>query len=43
MNISEEDIPGLVAFLELLNDVPDDDFRNLIRGVRLLDTSGDIE
>ncbi|MFP6671011.1 MAG: c-type cytochrome [Pirellulaceae bacterium] len=43
MNIREEDVAGLVAFLELLNDVPDEDFRNLILDVTLLDTSGDIE
>ena len=43
MNISEEDVPGLVAFLDLLNDVPDEDFRKLILDVTLLDTSGDIE
>jgi len=43
MNISEEDVPGLVAFLKLLNDVPDKDYRDLIVGVTLLDTSGDIE
>lgn len=43
MNISEEDVAGLVAFIELLNDVPDDDFRNLILDATLLDTSGDIE
>ncbi len=43
MNINEEDVAGLVAFLELLNDVPDDQFRKLILDVTLLDTSGDIE
>jgi hypothetical protein len=43
MNINEEDIASLVAFLDLLNDVPDADFRNLILDVTLLDTSGDIE
>lgn len=43
MNISEEDVPGLVAFLDLLNDVPDEQFRKLILDVTLLDTSGDIE
>ena len=36
-------LAGLVAFIELLNDVPDEDFRNLILEARLLDTSGDIE
>ena len=43
MNLSEEDVAGLVAFIELLNDVPDEDFRSLILGATLLDTSGDIE
>lgn len=43
MNISEDDVAGLVAFLDLLNDVPDEDFRDLILDVTLLDTSGDIE
>jgi hypothetical protein len=43
MNITEEDVSGLVAFLDLLNDVPDEDFRKLILDVKLLDTSGDIE
>ena len=43
MKISEQDVAGLVAFIELLNDVPDEDFRNLILEARLLDTSGDIE
>jgi len=36
-------VAGLVAFIELLNDVPDEDFRNLILNATLLDTSGDIE
>lgn len=43
MNISKKDVPGLVAFLGLLNDVPDKDFRDLILKVKILDTSGDIE
>ena len=43
MNISKKDVPGLVAFLGLLNDVPDKDFRGLILNAKLLDTSGDIE
>ena len=43
MNISKKDVPGLMAFLELLNDVPDKDFRGLILNAKLLDTSGDIE
>ena len=43
MDISNKDVPGLVAFLNLLNDVPDSDFRNLILEAKLLDTSKDIE
>lgn len=43
MKINEEDVAGLVAFLDLLNDVPDEEFRKLILDVTLLDTSGDIE
>ena len=43
MNISKKDVPGLAAFLGLLNDVPDKDFRGLILNAKLLDTSGDIE
>ena len=39
MKLSERDIPGLVAFLKLLEDVPDDRFRNLILGAKVLDTS----
>ena len=42
MSLDEEDVAGLVAFIELLNDVPDEDFRNLILNATLLDTSGDI-
>lgn len=43
MEISSKDIPGLVAFLNLLNDVSDSDFRKLILNAELLDTSKDIE
>ena len=43
MHISKEDVPGLVAFLNLLNDVPDTDFRGLILNAKVLDTSEDIE
>ena len=39
MKLSERDIPGLVAFLKLLEDVPDDRFRKLILGAKVLDTS----
>ena len=43
MNISKKDVPGLVAFLNLLNDVPDSEFRSLILKAKLLDTSEDIK
>jgi outer membrane protein assembly factor BamB/N-acetylneuraminic acid mutarotase len=43
MNISKQDVPGLVAFLNLLNDVSDLEFRKLILNAKLLDTSQDIE
>ena len=43
MNITEKDVPGLVAFITLLNDVPDSRFRHLILEATVLDTSGDIE
>ena len=43
INISKQDIPRLAAFLKLLNDVSDKDFRNLILKAKLLDTSKDIE
>ncbi len=43
MDVSQEDVPGLVAFLNLLNDVPDSDFRGLILNAKTLDTSEDIE
>ena len=39
MNITQEDIPGLVAFLNLLNDGPESGFRDLILKAELLDTS----
>ena len=39
MKLSERDIPGLVAFLKLLEDVPDDRFRKLILEAKVLDTS----
>ncbi len=39
MKLSERDIPGLVAFLKLLEDVPNDRFRKLILGAKVLDTS----
>ncbi len=43
MHISKKDVPGLVAFLKLLNDVSDAEFRNLILNATLLDTSQDID
>ncbi|MCH8046629.1 MAG: hypothetical protein IID44_23245 [Planctomycetes bacterium] len=43
MNLSKQDVPGLVAYLNLLNDVSDSEFRKLILKARLLDTSKDIE
>ena len=43
MNITQKDIPGLVAFLNLLNDGPDSGFRDLIVGAELLDTSDSFE
>ena len=39
MVLTQKDIPGLVAFLNLLNDGPDSDFRALIVNAELLDTS----
>ena len=43
MDLSEKDVPELLAFLNLLNDVPDSEFRRLILNAKLLDTSRDIE
>ena len=43
MDLSEKDVPELLAFLDLLNDVPDSEFRSLILNANLLDTSQDIE
>ena len=43
MDISEKDVSGLEAFLNLLNDGSDSDFRDLILNAELLDTSQDIE
>lgn len=39
MKLTEEDIPGLVTFIDLLNDGPESDFRDLILDAELLDTS----
>ncbi len=43
MRLSKADVPGLVAYLGLLNDVSDTEFRNLILEATVLDTTGDIE
>ena len=41
--MNKGDLHQLMAFLNLLNDVPDQDFRNLILNAKILDTSQDIE
>ncbi len=43
MRLNKGDLPQLMAFLNLLNDVPDQEFRNLILNATILDTSDDIE
>ncbi|MBC8356847.1 MAG: PQQ-binding-like beta-propeller repeat protein, partial [Planctomycetes bacterium] len=43
MHLSEEDIPKLVAFLKLLDDVSDERFRKLIVDATVLDTSATVE
>ncbi len=43
ITITEADVPGLVKFLNLLNDVSDEEFRQLILNATVLDTSEDIE
>ena len=43
MRLDEADVPGLVAYLNLLIDVPDDKFRDLILEATVLDTTGDLE
>ena len=43
MRLGKEDVPGLVAYLRLLKDVPDDKFRGLILEATVLDTTGDLE
>ena len=43
MRLNKGDLAELVAFLKLLNDVPEKDFRNLILNAKILDTSEDIE
>ena len=39
MRLSNDDIPGLVAFLNLLNDGPDSGFRRLILDAEVIDTA----
>ena len=43
MKLNEKDVAGLGAYLNLLNDVSDAEFRKLILDTKLLDTSKDIE
>ena len=43
MRLDEADVAGLVAYLGLLTDVPDDKFRDLILDATVLDTTGDLE
>ncbi len=43
MRLDEADVAGLVAYLGLLTDVPDDKFRDLILEATVLDTTGDLE
>ena len=43
MHLNKGDMHQLMAFLNLLNDVPEKDFRNLILNAKILDTSEDIE
>jgi len=39
IHLSENDIPKLIAFLKLLDDVPDERFRELVIKTTVLDTS----
>jgi len=41
MTLDKQDIPGLIAFLKLLEDMPDDRFRKLILQAKVLDTSAE--
>ena len=43
IRLDKEDVPGLVTYLGLLNDVPDESFRDLILEATVLDTTGDLE
>lgn len=39
MNLSEEDIPGLVKFLKTLNELPEEEFRKIVLSPEILDTT----
>ncbi len=43
LQLNEGDLTRLLALLQILKDVPDADFRNLIINATVLDTSGDLE
>ena len=43
LQLDEGDLTRLLALLQILKDVPDADFRNLILNANVLDTSGDLE
>ena len=43
IRLEKEDVPGLLAYLGLLKDVPDAKFRDLILEATVLDTSEDVE
>ena len=43
IQLDEGDLTRLLALLQILKDVPDADFRNLILNATVLDTSGDLE
>lgn len=40
ITITAEDVPGLVSYLKLLNDTPEEGFRDLILNAELLNTEG---
>ena len=43
IRLDKKDVPGLVTYLGLLKDVPDEKFRDLILEATVLDTTGDLE
>jgi len=43
LQLDEDDLTRTLALLQILKDVPDADFRNLILNATVLDTSGDLE